>query len=1164
MTTLRRVPATRLWLEEGTPPPRTGAVAFWIASLDTPPPDVLTPGDAWFDPALLGHLVFLRDLPTDGAALAMALEKGGVLPTPLHTSLAWLGWDSAAGAITSVQRAEMKPAAGGAALAATAPLLHGTYGIRLIAETPALPNGTRAALAGLTFTYPAFPGAPPSNGQGLALPFDGASRFCLTGLSLMSDFAADAKTGWDVSLRYYFERGGRIVGLRYPLLEPDAPGLTRLFRVTWDPLDASATGRTRIDFTGVAYELVPRPGETPPWRIQASASGTLLSTRLRTVFGDVVAFTPLTQGGPGIDPARFVLQPVPGPDGKPAGFALVPAGDFELRVAPSPSRAAVDDAVSTRLLLGLAGTETAGLVLGSGAASGDIVRFHPDRAAFAPRFPLVPTKEEAAGRPRIGAVSNEELLTNRFVTAWAGLRAGEPGAGSPNAGSLNTADPTYFAEPEASPLFEPGGAAVDAILKPALVPAGSFTPTTPAFPLAVYSGVSGEGPALDDVKRFEAQILAPTRRALVGDPQLSRRARDLAGTKTTTTPQGFLVDLDGARWTKILIAKNKTSPAGDPPSTELELAFLNPTDKLREAFQSSEMFLVASDPAALGTFQKTIPIVDWPFTLNVSGSSLNYRNVLIFKFVPGPLVERVRKPESWTLASDFNRDPADVATWIDAYFAAAEQQAPVNARLLPFVELIRSATWQGVLALRVDIGLQSFPPDLRGLLAGIDLARFEAHHLGLELSFVEPGPTLTMPPKSSLFALIDYVDRDVPASAASRAFVSRNGGGPLPRALATAREEATADPQYDFRVANLQVVFRKSQILDFASRILVTLRSLFGDAVVRADQPESPVLQNTVLLRGSYEDHGGVPFYSFQGDRAVRFLANASPVLDYVELVKSQFHTFRPGDGNAGGLLADTGVASRFSFWGWASFRKLEGVDLLSFGEESETPAGPPRGVYFSELGLRMTFDLSTPTDRTFTFQAAGAALDLSLSTPRPGSLFSGFPLKLSGFDQGGPGRSTGDAGYLPVRAEKLVGAAPLSPDWFGLVFGLNLGSMGALAEAAGFTASLGVAWSPGGTRPRVSLLMRLPGASAGKKELSLQSVLKLGVSELVLTAEAENPLAFLLELRGIGLFFLGKKLPSAAVTNLTLFGDPDSGSGSLAWYGAYFKPAANAARDDA
>ena len=262
-------------------------------------------------------------------------------------------------------------------------------------------------------------------------------------------------------------------------------------------------------------------------------------------------------------------------------------------------------------------------------------------------------------------------------------------------------------------------------------------------------------------------------------------------------------------------------------------------------------------------------------------------------------------------------------------------------------------------------------------------------------------------------------------------------------------ETANAAPGiYSFRVLTLQVVFTNSEIVDFTSKIILTITQWFGDSVELEGYENDPVLRNSILLFGSYENHNGVPFYTFQGTGRFRFNAT-SQVLAYVEIVKAQFHTLENEDNTV--VSGEELVQSLFSLWGYLSFKVLPDLDTMSFGNDADDTSGFTRGLYCANIGVGMSFTLRENEQPVpeFVFDAARMAFDLSLSYARPASLFKKFPFRVTKVESSDGDRKPADAGYLPVITPALK-TVPLQAEWYGLFFALNLGSMGALAENAG------------------------------------------------------------------------------------------------------------------
>lgn len=642
-----------------------------------------------------------------------------------------------------------------------------------------------------------------------------------------------------------------------------------------------------------------------------------------------------------------------------------------------------------------------------------------------------------------------------------------------------------------------------------------------------------------------------------------------------TSPQGLLVEIGGAtyQWTKLWLAHI-------PPLESLFFQDLS-TD-LQAAFQTNQQFLVISERnGKLSGFDNRISIEDWPFVLDVPEqvTDQQYSNVLIFKFRAGSIRDLIADTRQWTAADDFNADPAAVSEWISDYIDAhlpiqsdsftytarngdclsdvarfygldkeilmesnprVSEQLRRGTRLtIPMVKnnelyenfnrIVRSENWQGILALKVNIDLKQFPEEIKGLLGGIDLSKFDAHHFGIETNQVNTDssdPTkLQMSEPSSLFGLIDYQDN------------TPNTGNP-----------------YDFKVTELQVLFANSAIADFKSEVILTLGQLFGEQVEL--QGES-IQNNTIRLKGSYENHDGDTSYAFISQNDFSFASVNGVIWREMVISKAQFYTLNEEDNK---------VSSVFSFWGNLKFFnitkdlfKVDGdieiFDLFSFDLLS-----------YSGIQLLMDFQIAEAADtsppKQFAFNPGNVSFDPSASETRAFSLYRNFPLTIQGMSYSDISASPGSRGFF-LTTTPLTNSTSLQAPWYALRFDLNLGSPGELAAKANLTASLLAAWSPvrSGASP-VAVYLKLPGTS-GLLQMAIQSVIKLNITDLqflstVISADGVtiDHVGYELQFRGISASILGKTIPSGGQTNIYIFGNPDptAPQNTLGWYMAYNK----------
>lgn len=1136
MIALTRVDNTRLYQSEHSLEP--GFLTYYVSEVSAEElPPVLTVDDAWSNSALRGYFLILNDEPANIQTFAVVVAEHG-FGVPQHASFAWVQYEEATLKLTVPYQLDLKPEeTGNNVLIATGTVFRfGNYGI------PFMQDGLVRALGPegiqeFSFEYPLAyppdrppdlpPDLPPAEGTGVNMPLLGPQRYALRSLAMVGDFSNDTSQGLGVGLRYFYAQNGKVQSQFYPVFAPSSGRLTE-FRLNWDPLEPLDQQRSWMKFTGNAYQVtITGDGQGT---ITVAANGNVFPSWLRTIYGKPLSLRPVLEGN---DAARLVLQRMPAEKPGETAYYMVPAGDFELLAEATGSG-------RMNLLCGLAGTES----IGFEPASSTTIRFHPDKPAFAPVFPLTDstTALVSSSATRSASLATSALLDDTWTTAWLSV--------VPSAGVTSTRT-IYYAQPEQAALYDAKTGGAQNILELFQAPVAQFDHDSidQGYPFAIYSGLSinESGFPTDDVRKFEQQILNRFRKQRISEIAVGGSNPPIpAPPLTSTTPQGLLAVIEGMNWKSVLLAQN----AGD------RLEFIDLGNDLRDALQSNQLFLVISLAQPLGQFLHNISIADWPFRINVGeGGSDDYRNVLIFKFGRGAIKDLVTDPKSWTSANIFNEDPDRMSLFLQNYITDAETSAEDNYRFKKFVNLVSNPAWEGILALRVTVGINNFPDDLKGLLAGIDLDLFAAHHFGIESSFVQSDNGLKQD-KSSLFGLISYLDKDYPARQSTAAVQSQKRMGVHAVPMVEAIDPGTE--LYDFKVLQLEVVFENSDLLDFTSRIQLTTTRWFGEvATLQSGYPPDPIDMQSIELDGSYEVHDGQRSYSFYTDlnNTYKFLI-ASNVLNYVQIVKARFETLRSEPSGT-----SENIFTRFSFWGYLNFKEQPVFDLFSFGSQTNAELSDRQGLYFSNLGLTMDFTLladQTTDERLFAFDAGRASYDISQSQVRVNSLVNRFPMKVTSILQSdGRGRPS-DLGYLSVRPPKDFKTASLSDEWYAINFELNLGSMGALAQKAGFSAGLLLAWSPSESI-RAEVDIKLPGTGGGKKLLSLQSVLKLSIQyfEFKMTPVLESPeLQYQLYFRNAGLSLVGKKLPTGGRMDMVLAGDPlqQLEAGSLSWMAAYYR----------
>ncbi|WP_175936278.1 hypothetical protein [Burkholderia cepacia] len=956
----------------------------------------------------------------------------------------------------------------------------------------------------------------------------------------------------------------------FPLLDSSA-AQTMPYLASFDPLDPICAGPLSQSqpAAGIYRTIVTLP---------APGAEISLPSCYRTATNQPVHLLPVASGsvpsGPAAYDAGFVFQPVTPKAIDPATGLPVsttpyvaPVGNYRLGVAGSTTGISV--------LCGLAGTETLNMTSADGTAAADLLRFVACSPAYTPVFPLpaADLSNPSSGvatpplpQPAPGATA--------YLTSWAEVIAGAQAA------------PTYSAQPEGNPLFgQAGPYGNGSTVVGALHPTTTLGPVS--FPLAPWAGVpvsATEGIPPDQWSSYDAKVLSATRRnailasarPLIASAKAARAA--LAATAAPpavipngTTPQGLLAQIETAGgqtdYAAVILAQSQP----DPAQTPIQMAFLDMSPELQGLFQTNQLFAVIVNDQYVGTsadgrFANTVDVAGWTMQANVGGtaSSSNVSNVLILKFCVGTLVDLAATPSAWVDPADFSNPDvssgvAVLSQALQDYFANAIAKADAgNTLYANFKAIVTNPQWQGVLVLAADMTPEDLPPQLAGLAAGIDFSQFRAHHFGVTASPVHfDGQNFSIPGQSSFFGLVDY---QLPAYVQNLAA----GGSP------TQPLPLPASGDYDFTVLQLQSLFYNSTVIDFRSHVQVTINKALGSTVTASYAGATRLAANGVVLTGYYQSQGDTGTYLFESD-ATTVMVPDSNVLDALVIDKMIYNTLTSNDG-----ATPPNILSRILIWGSLDFAVLNDgkgntFDVMSYGMPVGTDAAQATGgLAFSNLHIDMSSPVESPNMTTYRIVETDMVFDQAGSLLRAGSTAAGLALQPQRFVAATAGTTPAAKGYLPVRF--TTGAPPqlpVSQDWYGISFLVNMGGPGALASAAGFTSQLLFAWSPQSARSATSYAafagLQLPGASPGASAFSLQGVVKLTVGSLSLSyAPIDNGVkpptyTFTLCLGDIAVSFLGlARLPSSASIDMFLFGDPN-GTGSLGWYAAYVENSASA-----
>lgn len=928
-------------------------------------------------------------------------------------------------------------------------------------------------------------------------------------------------TAFDTSSKFFFpnEQTSDLKELSYPVFRSGSPNEFIQCQVSINPLDLLNLKQlnTYLAFLGTSIN-----------NISGQSQSTIIATYFQSDYGVPIQLAPAvdlsssngSKNIPSETSAKLVFSEK-SVDGVGSWYT-VPSGQFTLGIEAT-NKKYLDANNQLRIICGLAGTESVSVTVKTSEGTGDKIAFKPGQKAYVPQFPI----KELSNK--VGANTTQLPLEGSYLTAWVGL------VKNSNSG----AEVIYHSQPQGSALYTKNANCRFLDYFIANTSTLSDGNDIVFFPMVAY-GNSISKPEKVDLQKFEFQILAQRRKTIIAASsagQAQQRAKRMGsdensatGNVISTSPQGFYIKVsqDLNSWINMKLASN----AGHT------LEFKNLSPKLQSAFQTNQLFLVVSSNVSgvMDRFESQMEVEGWPFDIKIpkldsqKPNTGHYDNILIFKYCDQSLQDRVKNIQYWTDPENFNDTRSNglpnISNWISDYLEKGidkytKQNDPDYYK---FYKLATDPNWRGVLALKVDISSNTFPKELQGLLVGIELNRFNAHHFGIDLSVVEAnGNTISMRPTSSLFGLIDYQDQ-----------VYERFDGNIETYQKEAPINGTVDYVYD--VLLLKVLFSNSRITNFNSFLAFTINKLFDETV------KPTTRENLLILKGTYENHNGVPSYVFNttGDN---LLPLESQVINAVEILKADFVTLVSQS-------ADSHVESRFSFFGYLNFHKLKGFDLLSFGSEGKTPV-KGQGISFSNLYVDLSFSLNKPTDQNFAFDIGGMAFDIGASYARQGSPYRHFPLQLAGIVKGDKDNLPASQGYLNVQLPSLEEKEAIQGNWYGLVFKLNMGTLGSLASSAGFNVTFMTPWNVGGKGAAAGL--KLPGANPQAPALSLQGVIKMDFGTISL-GFANDGRSYLMKINSISLKVLSLSFPPNAQMGFLLFGNPSTTAPpeSLGWYAAY------------
>ncbi|MEE7626443.1 hypothetical protein V3O24_09745 [Methylobacter sp. Wu8] len=384
---------------------------------------------------------------------------------------------------------------------------------------------------------------------------------------------------------------------------------------------------------------------------------------------------------------------------------------------------------------------------------------------------------------------------------------------------------------------------------------------------------------------------------------------------------------------------------------------------------------------------------------------------------------------------------------------------------------------------------------------------------------------------------------------------------------------------YDFTVLTLEVVFEKALETRFSNKSMLMMNTFFGDKVVQTG-PNGEQGANNLILIGTYHDVDNVPSYSFSTAKGVTtdfYLASNAFNCNRIANVTMNVVKLSGSSEATDIYKASFAIRGSFDFLNDSSFDLLSYEYLPYYGLTLDVTIQHSQSNIYEMVASKLRFEKNqTEALAAGSGKQAGQALNIV----RTGSLVAQFPMKLKGLVQyvgvtttNSAGNevpdnvSPGDMGYRLLETATPKGISFTSPSdgvaWYGLEFDLILGGKGSLAASGAISASMLLAWMPGGSGyyANASPQFKLSGPDGVSLSFDFEGVLKFGAKDIVLNrhVDASDPTKdyFYMEFQSIALTLLSISFPPGGTTNLALMGDTSAADGSivnptLSWLGGY------------
>ncbi len=794
------------------------------------------------------------------------------------------------------------------------------------------------------------------------------------------------------------------------------------------------------------------------------------------------------------------------------------------------------DSQGLDLLCGLSGIEVLQINNGNGGS----LTFVSDKAA-------------------VGNTSNA-TLTSEATTAWLAL---EP--------AMKTDIVFYDIQPKVAKLYTLGAKGI-----PWPLCETSLTSWTPAaidaaqacWPIVPYRGLNYRtgtaiAPTEAEVstwtgafKNFETKVLQPFRRANLPAP--SPAGEDTVAL-WTIAPSGLLVGLNNLkdRWVSLILAAGTNDSlfllSNIPKSLHLALQVPAPLVVFTEqAFTPATGLTIEK-----GNFELAGLTYDLGYNPASPSSSawVERGTITAVKYCEGCLRDLLTSSATWgwtegsgmdqttatntlmSLAAELTGDAQtkveDFISQLDAktstinticvikgIFAHADALRSGNPDYQALVDIIDNENWQGTIILRARVSMESFPPELALLGAGISANTLDVNYVAISLTqavsqtIPEGGgkPILKLA-NSTFTGLLSYSNK-IPLSPV----------GP-----------------YAYQIEVLQMSFANGVVSSYSSKVKLRLSNLFG-STVSLENGASDILS----FSGAAQRHNGKLNVRLTTKQPITLTLNGSVICSITINEASFFEVKSPN------TITDPSaiVQSRFAFVG--NLKTLNATSVT--GQSTTYDFFSYDSLAFQSLYLNLSFAWNKRHQPNFVLSPVNS-LVFSPGVPRSASLAAELPLRVSGMIDSSSGASFKSLSYDAVEIDPAPLITMLGKDWLAMIYDLQLGTLGVLSKSAPFSIQVAVAWTPGSdvTSMPIWVGVKVPHMSSDGSIFTLEGVLKVGLQAIKLYRPTDAGAACLL-FENLGITVFGQTIPPGADINIGLFGNPQNRNQGIAWLGEYKK----------